>query len=325
MCAQRNPFSPRLCRRSKRPHSPPGTPGPHLQDNLFIQRQQRYPSASPASVKKLPDFKQALFLMPELRCGKSTTSMDVFPLDQQTDPAQPPPRPVHVTPPSDGSSASQEFNVTHASQDEPEEANSPRARARRPAAPDLEDALTRLTQTVQQMVACQRPQQAAAPVAVEEDPAFQWHALRSPLEATFPLPPTGVVQRVAAGLFAKVQSGVLTGRDQREARFVLDVLADWPEMDDELRTRVFQRLNIYAIVATHGWATAIAASAASHNDLQCVLPPGVQPVVQRQQNQQQRQGGRRRNADAPAPPPPAQQQQQPAQPANRQGRRRRNN
>lgn len=262
--------------------------------------------------------------MPELRCGKSTTSMDVFPLDPPTEPSQQPPRPVHVTPPSDGSSVSQEFNVTQASQDEPQDAGSPRARGRRPAAPDLEDALTRLTQTVQQMVAIQRPQQAAAPALVEEDPAFQWNALRSPLEVTFPLPPTGVVQRVAAGLFAKVQSGVLTGRDQREARFVLDVLADWPEMDDELRTRVFQRLNIYAIVATHGWATAIAASAASHSDFQCVLPPGVQPVVQRQQ-QQQRPGGRRRNVDAPDPPPPVQQQQQPAQPANRQGRRRRNN
>lgn len=33
-------------------------------------------------------------------------------------------------------------------------------------------------------------------------------------------------------------------------------------MDQELRTRVFQRLNIYAIVATLGWPTAIAATAA---------------------------------------------------------------
>lgn len=262
--------------------------------------------------------------MPELRCGKSTSNMSVFPLDSQEGPSQPPPHPPHVTPPSQDSSDSQGLNVTQASQDEPADAGSPRARGRRPAAPDLEDALTRLTQTVERMAACQQPQPAPAPAPVEEDPAFQWHALRSPLEATFPLPATGVVQRIAAGLFAKVQSGVLTGRDQREARFVLDIIADWEEMDLELRTRVFQRLNIYAIVATHGWATAIAATAASHNDLQCVLPPGLQPVVQRQQQQQQRQGGRRRNADAPAPPAPAP-QQQPAQPAARQGRRRRNN
>lgn len=82
----------------------------------------------------------------------------------------------------------------------------------------------------------------------------------------------------------------------RGNKFVLDILADWTDMDNELRTRVFQRLNVYAIVATHGWPTAIAATAASHSDLQCVLPPGVQPIVQRQQ---QRQGGRRRgNAEA---------------------------
>lgn len=261
--------------------------------------------------------------MPELRCGKSTSNMSVFPLDQDG-PSQHQ-LPLHVTPPSDGS-ASQELNISQNSQGEPADAGSPRARGRRPAAPDFEDALTRLTQTVERMVAGQRPPQAPAPVNVEEDPAFQWNALRSPLEATFPLPPTGVVQRIAAGLFAKVQAGMLTGRDQREARFVLDIMADWPEMDDELRTRVFQRLNVYAIVATHGWATAIAATAASHKDLQCFLPPGVQPVTQRQQpyqQQYQRQGGRRRNADAQAPPAPAP-PQQPAAPAARQGRRRRN-
>lgn len=125
------------------------------------------------------------------------------------------------------------------------------------------------------MAACQRPPPAQPAANVEEDPAFNWNALRSPLEATFPLPATGVVQRIAAGLFAKVQSGVLTGRDQREARFVLDILADWPDMDNELRTRVFQRVNVYVIVATHGWPTAIVATATSHNDLQCVLPPGI--------------------------------------------------
>lgn len=80
---------------------------------------------------------------------------------------------------------------------------------------------------------------------------------------------------MAAGLFAKLQSGSLTGRDQHETRFVLNVLADWPDLEDDLRTRVFQRLNLYAIVAAHGWPTAIAASAASTSNLVCVLPPGV--------------------------------------------------
>lgn len=174
------------------------------------------------------------------------------------------------------------------------------------------------------MAACQRPQPAAAAVNVVEDPDFNWNALRSPLEGTFPLPATGVVQRIAAGLFAKVQTGVLTGRDQREARFVLDMMADWPDMDADLRTRVFQRLNVYAIVATHGWPTAIAATAASHDNLQCFLPPGVQPVVQPRQQQQRRGGGRRGNADAaaqqPVEPPPA----QPAARGGGGGRRRNN-
>lgn len=121
-----------------------------------------------------------------------------------------------------------------------------------------------------------RPAPAAAEVA--EDPAFNWDALRSPLDTTFPLPSTGKVQRVAAGLFTKLQSGGITGRDQHEARFVLDILADWPDLEDDLRTRVFQRLNLYAIVAAHGWPTAIVASAASTSNLVCVLPPGVTPM-----------------------------------------------
>lgn len=104
--------------------------------------------------------------------------------------------------------------------------------------------------------------------------------MRSPLEVTFPLPTTGVVQRVAAGLFAKFQAGALTGRDQHEARFVLDVIADWEDLDQELRKRIFQRLNIYVIVAAHGWPTAIAASTASTPNTICVLPPGVLPVQQ---------------------------------------------
>lgn len=118
----------------------------------------------------------------------------------------------------------------------------------------------------------QRPAEPAADVA--EDPDFNWFSLRFPLEATFPLPNTGVVQR-NLGLFAKLQAGLLTGRDQHEARFVQDMIRYWEDMDVELRTRVFQRLNVYAIVATHGWPTA---TAASTNSLQCFLPPGIQPL-----------------------------------------------
>lgn len=137
------------------------------------------------------------------------------------------------------------------------------------------------------------------------------------MEATFPLPNVGVVQRIAAGLFAKLQAGVISGLDAHESRFALDILSDWEDMEPELRVRVFQRVNLYAIVATHGWPTAIAATAASTNSMQCFLPPGVQPVAQQPRPTPQRQGGGRRanrqpqqqvaqQAPAPAAPAPAQ-------------------
>lgn len=74
-------------------------------------------------------------------------------------------------------------------------------------------------------------------------------------------------------------------------------------MEVDLRTRVFQRINPYAIVATHGWPTSIAANMASTNSLQCFLPPGVQPVVQQPRQDQQRQqgGGRRANRQVQQP------------------------
>lgn len=191
--------------------------------------------------------------------------------------------------------------------DDGEQVDTSPRRPRRPQAPDLEDALTQLAQMVERMAAIQHRPPAAD---IAEDPDFNWFALRSPLEATFPLPNTGVVQRIAAGLFAKLQAGLITGRDQHEARFALDMISHWEDMDVELRTRVFQRLNVYAIVATHGWPTAIAATATSMNSLHCFLPPGIQPVVQQarqpQQQRQQPRGGRRANnrqAQAPAPPP----------------------
>lgn len=145
-----------------------------------------------------------------------------------------------------------------------------------------------------------------------EDVNFNWNVLRSPLETPFPLPPTGTVQRIVAGLFAKIQSNGLSGRDLHEARFAVDMMADWEDMDDNLRTRVFQRVNLYAIVAAHGWPTAIAASTAASNPLTCFLPPGVQPIVAQARQQPQQplnRGGRQRNqrqpaqAAAPAPAP----------------------
>lgn len=294
-------------RRPKRARSPPGTPGPHTSEVISGDRQRAYPSASPASTSKIRHFRQQLFGMPELRSGTSTMNLD----NEQAPPGMNPPLPppVHITP---NSSASDRDRGT----DDEQRDASPRRRPppRRPAAPDLEDALTRLTQTVQQMVTHQQQPQAPAPgTNPPEDPNFNWEALRSPLETPFVMPPTGTVQRIVAGLFAKIQTGGLTGRDLHEAKFAVDMMADWIDMDDELRNRVFQRVNLYAIVAAHGWPTAIAATTVSTNPLVCVLPPGIQPITSQRQRQPQQpaaRGGRQRNqqpaaeAPAPAPAPP---------------------
>lgn len=173
---------------------------------------------------------------------------------------------VHVTP----NSSASDREPSNATDDEHQRDASLRRRPppRRPAASDLEDALTRLAQTVQQMVTNQQQPVVPAPGHPQnppEDPNFNWGALRSPLETPFPIPPTGTVQRIVAGLYAKLQTGGLTGRDLYEARFAVDMMADWEDMDDELRARVFQRVNLYAIVAPHGWPTAIAATNVSSN------------------------------------------------------------
>lgn len=113
------------------------------------------------------------------------------------------------------------------------------------------------------------------------------------------------------------------------------MLGDWEDMDEELRTRVFQRVNLYATFATHGWPTAIAATTATTKALTCLLPPDMKPIVQqpRQQQQQQRGEERRRNpqpaaaaAAAPAPakvPAPAPAPAPSTAPAQRGGRVRR--
>lgn len=115
------------------------------------------------------------------------------------------------------------------------------------------------------------------------------------------------MQRVAADLLARLTT--LAARDQHDARFVLAVVSEWHDLDDEMKTLAFQRLNIYAIVAAYGWPTAIASSTAvSATPSNFLLPPGVVPV-QRQQNQNQNQQGRRggrqqrQQVQAPAPAP----------------------
>lgn len=56
-----------------------------------------------------------------------------------------------------------------------------------------------------------------------------------------------------------------------------------------MRNIAFQRLNIYTIVATYGWPTAVQATPFNY-----LLPPRVTPVqIQRANNNNQQRGGRR--------------------------------
>lgn len=80
---------------------------------------------------------------------------------------------------------------------------------------------------------------------------------------------------------------------------MLAVVSEW----DEMRNIAFQRLNIYTIVATYGWPTALQATPFNY-----LLPPGVTPVqIQQANNNNQQRGGRRGYQQ--------QQQQQAAAPA----------
>lgn len=60
-----------------------------------------------------------------------------------------------------------------------------------------------------------------------------------------------MVQRMVTSLFAKLP--LLTGRDQHEARYVQQVTSMWPDLTEEDRVWVFQRLNVYCIVAALSW------------------------------------------------------------------------
>lgn len=156
-----------------------------------------------------------------------------------------------------------------------------------------------------------------------EDPDFDWTRVVLPPETSFQVPGNGQVQRMAASLLARVPT--LAGRDQHEARFVLKVVSFWPDLQDEERFWVFQRLNVYCIVAALGWPQATAACASTSASTDFVLPPGVvlpptaaprrmrRDVPQQQQQQQQPQ-------QRQAQQQPRQQRQPGARTNNRRGR-----
>lgn len=171
-------------RRPKRPRSPPGTPGPHTTEALSLIRQGAYPPASPASANKIRHFRQQLFSStPDLRSGTPTSNLDEVtdrPSGSGMGPPMPPP--VHNTPNQPSTSASEQDPGNHTDDEQTE--TSPRRNnrlPRRPAAPDLEDALTRLTQTVNQMVNIQQQPQPAAVINQLNPPEytnFYWVATR---------------------------------------------------------------------------------------------------------------------------------------------------
>lgn len=102
----------------------------------------------------------------------------------------------------------------------------------------MEDALTQTVATLQGLQQ-QHPQQVPQP-DVPEDPECDWDRLRPPMATSFPVPCTGRVQRMASELLARLPT--LAGRGQKEATFVLNMTADWPGLDDEGKSIVFQRL-----------------------------------------------------------------------------------
>lgn len=88
-----------------------------------------------------------------------------------------------------------------------------------------------------------------------------WECLAMASETNFVVPYTGMVQHMATSLFSKIPT--LTGRDQHEARFVLQMVSLWPDLTPADRQWVFQRLNVYCIVAALEWLAATIACASS--------------------------------------------------------------
>lgn len=120
---------------------------------------------------------------------------------------------------------------------------------------------------------------------------------------------------MATFLIARVP--ILAGCDQHEARFVLQVISLWPDLQDEERVWAFQCRNVYCIVAALGWPAVTAACASTSATTDFVLPPEVvlPPPVQQQQRRARRDPQPAAVAQLPAPAP------QPRQQQPRQGRR----
>lgn len=205
---------------TKRTFTEPGTPGPFTADLARDQRQENFPGASPTSTKKTAALRKQLFNTPMV-VTRSTATMD-----SSSESSGPSARPEHGTPP-----APQHLNDIII--DElPRAPREPRERD----PPDLQDVVTQQTEILAGMLAELRarqnqPIQAAPAMEPVADPNFDWSRLVLPPETSFQVPGDGQVQRMASSLLARVPT--LAGRDQHEARFVLQVMSLWPDLDEE--------------------------------------------------------------------------------------------
>lgn len=145
---------------------------------------------------------------------------------------------------------------------------------------DLRLLMNELTQNVTLMARqlCRQPDPPVdvnLPVQDDGDPAFNWSKLAQPPSTAFPKATTGQIQRLAAGLLAKLPQ--LTGRDHHEVAFILTMASDYPQLPVFLADAVYQRLNLLYIATHHGWHNAIAASGSSGASV-AIFPPGFQPA-----------------------------------------------
>lgn len=293
----------------RRQTTAPGTPRPYTDDLQRRLQQDRFPGASPLSTK----FRKQLFDGPMVvtRHGATMQSSDSTSSSSAGAAGPAPSTEDHFTPPA-------AFDLP--GNDIVEAPRSP-ARPRQPRArdtPDIAEVLTQqtavLARMMEQLQARQEPArpQLQDPANPPEDPNFQWERLVLPSKTSFTAPSNGMVQKMATSLFARVP--LLSERDQHEARFVLQVTSLWPDLSADERHWVFQRLNVYCIVAALGWPAATAACASSATTNEFVLPPGWcfrnKNVGPGRQNQQQPAAA----AAAPAPAP----QQAARQPRQRQ-------
>lgn len=219
----------------KRVFTEPGTPGPFTADVARDQLQLDFPGASPRSTKKVSALKKQLFQPMQTRGMAKNNSSDSSQDTAAGSSAPAAPLFIDSTDQLQQTPPDQRIGDLGILNEAPRLPRQPRERD----PPDLQDVITQQTEILAGMMAELRARQAqpaaqgANAAEPPEDPAFDWGRLVLPPETNFQVPGTGLVQRMATSLFARVPT--LAGRDQHEARFVLQVISLWPDLRDEER------------------------------------------------------------------------------------------